>query len=255
MMRLLLSIWCLIGLSTAWANPAVEKAKDAFWNGKYGTAASLYAQLVEKHPRQADLWYNLGTSEAHADRLGYATFAFEQCLALTPSHGDARHNLERVRQRVTERALAQSKQPKLVLPGNDDLGTGLIAAIPIGWLQLVFCISWFLLFILIYTLRRSAQSGRRTAVSIITILIGLAAVCSGGLLVTRSYVVDQSSYGVVIEDSTARKGPGPKYALQTQVSNSVKVRLGGRDRGWRQVTLPNGQGAWMPDDAIKVLKP
>ena len=160
-----------------------------------------------------------------------------------------------MRQRVTEQALQSSNTQKLVLPGNDDVGTGLLAAMSLSLIQLIFAVSWFLVFLMVYALRRWPRSGRRTTASFIAILVGLTAVCSGGLLLTRNYVVDQSQYGIVLVNSPARRGPGPQYAVQSRVSNSVKVRLGGRDRKWRQITLPNGQGAWMAEDSIALIRP
>ncbi len=252
---LLLTLLSLSTSGTAFAsNPDVKRAKDAFRNSKFGTAASLYGQLAQRYPRQADLWYNLGTAEARAQRLGRASFAFEQCLALDSGHGDAEHNLDQVRKRVMEKALQTSKTQTLVLPGNDDVGTGLLAAIPLDAIQLIFALSWPLLFLMLYGLKRWPQSNGRTAASFTAILIGLTAVCAGGLLLTRNYVVDQSQYGVVIEESSARRGPGKQYGLQTRVADGVKVRLGGRDREWRQVILPNGQGSWMAKDSISVIR-
>jgi uncharacterized protein YgiM (DUF1202 family) len=119
-------------------------------------------------------------------------------------------------------------------------------------LQVIFAASWLILMLLIYGLRRAAE--RRTSLSVLGILFGLMSVCAGGLLLTRTYVVDEAHYGIVVNDSAARNGPGKQYDLQMQVSNSVKVTLGGVDRGWRQVTLPNGQGAWMPSDMVRPLQ-
>lgn len=252
-MRYLLTVILLIMIPTSitQASPDLERARDAFWSSKFGTAADHYRDLAKQYPKHANIWYNLGTSEAMADRMGPAAYALEQCLALEPNHADAAHNLEKIRQWVTGRALALSSNKRLVLPGNDDAGTGLLAAMPLTKIRVLFAVSWTLLFLLIYGLRRS--SSRRTAVSFLIILVGLVSVSSGGLLLTRSYVVDQARYGVILATTPARQGPGKQYSVQTQVSNSVKVSLGGQDREWTQVVLPNGQGGWIATRSIGVI--
>jgi hypothetical protein len=252
-MRYLLTVILLIMIPTSitQASPDLERARDAFWSSKFGTAADLYRDLAKQYPKHANIWYNLGTAEAMADRMGPATYALEQCLALQPNHADAAHNLEKIRQWVTSKALALSSNKRLVLPGNDDAGTGLLAAMPLSEIRVLFAVSWALLFLLIYGLRRS--SSRRTAVSFLIILVGLVSVSSGGLLLTRSYVVDQARYGVILATTPARQGPGKQYSVQTQVSNSVKVSLGGQDREWTQVVLPNGQGGWIATRSIGVI--
>jgi len=238
-------------ISIAQAGPDLQRARDAFWSSKFGTAADLYRSLAKQYPKQADIWYNVGTAEAMAGKMGPAAFALEQCLALQPDHADAAHNLDKIRQWVTGKALETTSSKRLILPGNDDAGTGLLAAMPLTEVRIIFAISWSLLCLLIFVLRRS--SSRRTAASFLIILVGLVSVSSGGLLLTRTYVVDQARYGVLLETTAARQGPGKQYAAQTQVSNSVKVSLRGQDRDWTQVVLPNGQGGWIATRLIGVI--
>ena len=40
---------------SAWAAPTAEDASEAFRRGEYGTAARMYRDLVDSHPRNADL--------------------------------------------------------------------------------------------------------------------------------------------------------------------------------------------------------
>ncbi|MBV71403.1 MAG: hypothetical protein CMH52_08630 [Myxococcales bacterium] len=235
-------------LGAATASPGVERAQKSFWSGKFGTAAATYKNLLETYPRQADLWFNLGTSEAQAGRMGRATHALETALWLQPDHRDARFNLDAVKAWVLDKALARSQSGTLILPGSDDLGTGLLSAIPLTPIRITFAVSWCLLFLCLSLLRRTIR--RRASLSLLLIITGLVATCAGGLLISRSYIIDDSRYGILLDDATAYRGPGQQYDTQAQVSNSVKVRLGGEDGNWRQVTLPNGQGAWIKGEYL-----
>ncbi|MEE2757783.1 MAG: hypothetical protein VYA30_14095 [Myxococcota bacterium] len=241
-----LAIVYWVGLASA--SPGLERAQKSFWSGKFGTAAATYRSLIETHPRQADLWFNLGTAEAQAGRMGQATHALETALWLQPDHKDARFNLDAVKAWVLDKALARSQAGTLVLPGSDDLGTGLLSSIPLTPIRIAFAVSWCLLFSCWYLLMSTAR--RRASLSLVLIITGLVATCAGGLLISRSYIIDDARYGVLLDDTTAYRGPGQQYDTQAQVSNSVKVRLGGEDGKWQQVTLPNGQGAWIRSEHV-----
>ena len=212
--------------------------------GKFGTAAAQYRGLTETYPHNADLWFNLGTSEAHAGRLGHAAHALETALWLDAGHPNAKHNLAQLKDSVVEKALAQSRTDKLILPGTDDLGTGLLSSLPLEPVRFIFAGSWLLFFAFWLLIRY--RPNRRTALSLLLIISGLLSVCAGGLLLSRTYIIDDAQYGVILSDTSAHRGPGSQYAKQADVSLAVKVRLGGKDRNWRQVTLPNGQGGWVP---------
>ena len=72
----------------------------------------------------------------------------------------AQHNLERVREQIIDQALKSSSGETLVLPGSDDLGTGLLASLPQRTLETLFSVAWPLLFIVIFWAGRSASPGR-----------------------------------------------------------------------------------------------
>ena len=117
--------------------------------------------------------------------------------------------------------------------------------------RIIFAAAWGLLFLCLYAMKRS--SSRRASLTLCIIISGLVATCAGGLLVSRTYIVDDTRYGVVLDDAVAFRGPGKQYDTQAEVSNSVKVKLGGTDGQWTQVTLPNGQGAWIKSDRLAVI--
>jgi hypothetical protein len=234
----------------------LDTAKSAFWKGDFSVAADGYRRAVNAQGRVPDLWFNLGTSEAYAGRYGYSIHAFEQTLALNPDDTGARHNLETVRAAIIDRALKSAKAEKLILPGDDDVGTGLLNQISPQTLHIVFALAWLGLFGLLWLARVVTQPSRRTAATFGALLLGLTAFGSGGLLVSRAYLVDNASVGIVVTDrATAHRGPGTRYPRQAIIASGVKVRLGGADRGWRQATLPNGLGAWIKSADVLPIEP
>jgi len=236
-------------------NAELAAAKAAFWRSDFKKAAVAYRASVETYPDNADLWFNLGTAEAHAQRPGPALHALEQALRLDPEHTDAAHNLAQVRTQVIRDNLTGASSSRLILPGEDDLGTGLLTAVLPRTLTLVFSISWVLLFACLWGARHTQTSGRRTALVFGAVLMSLVAIGAGGLLMGRMNVVDETTYGVVIaEKIDARQGPGTQYPAVVKILSGVKVRISGADREWEQVVLPDGSGVWLPRTSVAHLR-
>ncbi len=244
-----------VATAQAEAKPDLEAAKAAFWKNDFKEAAAAYQTAVDTYPDNPDLWFNLGTAEAHAERFGPAFHALEQALRLDPEHSDAAHNLARIRTLVIRDSLGEGSSGRLILPGEDDLGTGLLTAVLPRTLVFVFTGSWVLLFGCLYLARRTAASGRRTALVFGAVLMGLVAVGAGGLFMGRMNIVDETTYGVVVADKVdAHQGPGAQYPTVVKILSGVKVRISGVDRDWEQVVLPDGSGVWLPRAAVRHLR-
>ena len=249
-----LAILSLIAVHCVAHGQTIQSAQEAYWAGDFQKSAQHYRALVGKYPNNGDLWYNVGTAEAQAGRLGYAVFALEQALILNPDDQSAAKNLERVRSRIIDDALKNNASDTLVLPGSDDLGTGLLSAISRDGLRWVFGITWPLLLLIVIFAARSTRPSRRTAFSFSGVVLSLIVLSSGGLLIAKAYIIDHGKFGVLVQDKTvARRGPGAQYAKQAILAAGVKVTLAGTDRKWQQVTLPNGMGAWVKSSDVTAL--
>ena len=253
-MRIVLHLmFVIMGTATAYADD-MTVGKTAFWKGDFKAAAAAYGKAVQTNPTHPDLWFNLGTAEAHAGRLGHAVHALEQAMLLDSGDVGAQHNLERVREQIIDQALKSSSGETLVLPGSDDLGTGLLASLPQRTLETLFSITWPLLFMVVFWVGRSASPGRRATFTFLAVVMGLVSLSTGGLLMARTYVVEQGRFGILVKErTTARRGPGSQYAA-SRIGGREKVKIAGQDRGGQQVTLPNGLGAWVESNHVKRLR-
>ena len=232
----------------------VGAANDLFWKGQHGEAAQDYRGLTANHPQSADLWYNLGCAEARAGRLGRAIHAFEQALILRPGDDDASQNLDAVRALALERGVAGAGDARVIPPGEDDTGTGLLTAMSAELLTFVFAGTWIALFALLIVWRRATRPSLHTTASFVALIMGLLAAASGGVLLGRAYVVENVQQGVVLARTSVRAGPGSEYARGVVLAEGVMVRLRGSDGDWRQVTLPDGAEGWLPTADVGVLE-
>ncbi len=252
-MRLLL-LFCV---GAALASPALKSGNDAFWKEDFVGAARHYEALTRTNPYSADAWYNLGCAQAEAGALGAAIHAFEQALLLRPDDEDARHNLEQSRAEAVRKGLEANTNARVILPGDDDVGTGLLTAFSPQPLALAFSLGWALLFLGLVVWRRSERSGRRTALAFASLVLALFCTATGGLLLGRATVVDRTRFGVVVgTQAGVHTGPGDQYKPQAVVLGGVKLRVRGVDRDWSHVRLPDGSEGWLRStDLRELLRP
>ncbi len=94
-------------------NTMFKEANNAFWNGNYKKASSLYKKIDELGAEDPNLSYNLGTAYARLGQLGRAVQYYEQSLKLDPGHTDSRHNLSVIREFLARRASGAGRDADL----------------------------------------------------------------------------------------------------------------------------------------------
>ncbi|MEX1011010.1 MAG: tetratricopeptide repeat protein [Balneolaceae bacterium] len=118
----------LILLITLWSLPEAEdpqKANEAFNQGRYAEAATLYKQAIESDPDNARLHFNLGNALANAGESEEAIRAFEQFKSMTSepeNHALADYNIGRVLadQEELEQAAEQFRRSLRNSPEDED---------------------------------------------------------------------------------------------------------------------------------------
>lgn len=253
MLMCTMTVICMAPQSAVAQTDSVAQGNEAFWKADFAGAATAYRAATTAQPQNADLWYNLGTAEAQAKRYGHAMHAFEQALILRPADADALYNLEQTRSQIIESGLAGSGDARVVPPGDDDVGTGLLTAMSAHTTAIIFLFTWAALFALIVLWRRTHRAGIRTASSFIALIMGLLALASGGALLARALVLDKASEGIVLQRTATYSGPGKTYAKGPLLLSGVKLRLRGKEEAWRQVTLPDGSEGWIAEARLGVL--
>lgn len=91
---LLLLFAQLIRASAADAETARALAEKGDWRA----AVAAYEAMVDAHPYNPSLQYNLALCYDHAGDVGHAVLAYERCLRFSPRSSDARHNLDLLRE-------------------------------------------------------------------------------------------------------------------------------------------------------------
>jgi S1-C subfamily serine protease len=75
------------------ADPAYRNGVESLWLGNYDTAVGYFENAVNKNPRRADAWIQVGYCKVKQGKNDEAIRAYQQALTLKPDSADLRNKL------------------------------------------------------------------------------------------------------------------------------------------------------------------
>lgn len=78
------------------------QADEAYMQGDFNKAISLYKKAIEQEGTSAAIYYNLGNSYYRVDSLAKAILNYERALRLDPTDDDIRFNLDFVNSKIED---------------------------------------------------------------------------------------------------------------------------------------------------------
>lgn len=96
----ILLAFVMMGASSAWAASLVEQGNAAFGTEHYNKALELYLKAENTQGTSSQLCYNIGNTYYRLKDVPHAVLYYERALILDPANGDARFNLEFVREKA-----------------------------------------------------------------------------------------------------------------------------------------------------------
>lgn len=212
-----------------------DAANHFYEAGKFDQAKSAYDQLVKSGPWSANLFYNRGNAEWKLGDAGRAALDYERALSLDPFHPQARANLGFVREQTGAKVAEQQWWQRALDAINASTASVLLSVC--GWVAL-FSLA-------IALLRPEERTGPIVTLAICLLLGGYAAgsLWESNTLATKAIVVAKSVQ--------ARDAPADVAPVADTLPAGSEV-LAPEERGqWTYCTLPDGNRAWVPADAIQ----
>jgi hypothetical protein len=221
-----------------------DEANRLYSDGRYQEAADRYQEILDSGFQNPDVHYNLGNAWYESGNVGRAVLEYERALKLDPALGDARENLEFVRQLLADR------QVPVGGPLAGALGAAAARATP-HRLALVATASYFLLFAaLIAGVRRRGMAvwlARLAAVAAVILAISL-----GGLVFRVVQTRARAEAVVLAGEVGARTGPSDDYVLEFRLHEGTVVRLIETRDEWSRVAVGGTDlEGWLPSDTIE----
>ncbi len=203
--------------------------------GKFDQAKAAYGQLAKSGPWSANLFYNLGNAEWKLGNGGEAAVDYQRALALEPGHPQARANLDFVRDQTGAKIATPQWWERAL--GTLDVNAATVLLSVCGWAAL-FCLAAAML-----------RPGHRAGPVATLALCLLAGGYAGGCLWEAN---GQATKAVVIAKSTQAREAPAEVAPVADVLPAGSEVLAPEVRGpWTYCTLPDGDRAWVPTDALE----
>jgi tetratricopeptide (TPR) repeat protein len=103
-------------LGTADAQASLRLAEDAYARGEWLVAAREFKSLTAVYPRNTQVWFGLGASNALAGNLEEASTAFDAALRIDPRDARVAYNLSLIRLSQAEVALSAASANSATAP-------------------------------------------------------------------------------------------------------------------------------------------
>lgn len=230
------------------------EGNTAYFRGDYEEASAQYRRLGELGVVDADVSFNLATSEAHRGALGSAIQHFERTLWLRPGDEGARTGLAAARDAVGRRR-ANSRgaaEVDTAPPLSEALFGGISREVLAGvaWVaSTAFCLA---LLALLFVRRENVRLGLGISAPLTFVVAAVAAV---GLILSSGWL-DEGAPAVVLEEGLAlREGPDPRAQERHRAVEGQRAWVLEEEPDWALVRVPGLGRGWVSADAVGRVRP
>ena len=225
-----------------------QAGNEAFAAGQWQNALNYYQTIEGEELSSADLYYNIGNTYFKLGDNGHAILYFERALKLDPSHADAAHNLEIVRQLTLDKIDAV---PDFILVTwfrglRQGLPADAWAWITLGLLAIVG---------LLLTLFRNAGSPALRKVSFILacVFIVLTVFTFIFSLLQRRAVTRQDSAVVTAPVCPVKSSPADGGKTVFVLHEGTKVRLLDNVGDFTKIEIADGRQGWASSNSVEAI--
>lgn len=243
MKRLALFLALALGFSSALyaQNATFKEASEAYRAGKFEKAAGLFEELAVKHPRSAEVYYNLGNSYFRAGREGMAILAYERARLFKPRHADVLANLAHARGLLQYRV--QDKRSWYLKAAEEVLNyfTEREILLSVLFFYFLFAAAWA------WEIFRKKNFYWGPARRILAVLVVLFA----AVLTAKNVQVRVLKDAIITaKEGQVRYGPSDSDQLAFRLGEGLKIYVLDRREEWSRVLLVNGETGWVRNDQI-----
>lgn len=218
------------------------EANQNYRQGNFQAAISGYEKLLEGHPSNAALYYNLANSYYRNRNLGKAILFYEKSLLYEPRNADARRNLKYVQGSLEYRI--EDKRNWYLQAGEAVLKW--FTAREIYLVSAFFCFFFLASWVFVIFFRRGLTWGgvRKTFL----FLSILSLVFSGIKHLEVRWFRDCI---VMAKEAEVRYGPSESDKVALRLGEGLKVYGVEAREGWSRILLTNGESGWVKDEQIE----
>lgn len=245
MKRLILLLFLALNIHNSCSASASQElfvqAAELYKENKFAQAQELYEKISDKSSR---VYYNLGNCFYKQKKYGHALLNWRKAENNWGffNRSELLRNIALVKE-VSSQNLGTKQEKQEQSPiTNFVLGmknltastVSFIRSIPLLFLQIIFLILWFVMFVLMRFLYRKKQR-----VIIVSLFVFL--VVSGSGLALK-YGINARHYGVVLNKSSLMSGPGQGYQILGELSEAQEVMIQKKSGDYCKIKIYNQIG-------------
>lgn len=244
MKRILLHIVLFTNIMLfAQGNPVFEQANKAFDQENYNNAIDAYQRLINSNSLVApEIYFNLANAYYKTKKIAPSIYYYEKALQLKPNDKAILSNL----------ALAK----KMKVDNFDIIAQAFLTIIanamtsffsPDVWAYIaVFCSAMFLLFFVLYFLKR-----KQTFFSAFWISLGLIIYAYAAANYQNNKAL--TNRFAIVFDKEVSLNKMPKLTAKTVVTihEGEKIKVLNTEKTWTEVQLSDGRTGWLPKTSFK----
>jgi tetratricopeptide (TPR) repeat protein len=220
-----------------------DAAAQAYTNGDYPTAISIYESAIAAGVRDGSVFFNLATAYFAVGDDAPALLNYLRAAEFIPRDSDTQLQIARLRARREDGTLPETEAITL-------LGTVTNSWLTYPELNFLTWCCWATFFAILAALiwRKRWRLQLRWAL----MLAGGGLCLFLLLLLTRRSIQEATPTAVVMESAVqVMNGAGEHYLPLFRVFAAAEVRILEERDGWGRVSLPDGRQGWLLVDAVK----
>ena len=225
-----------------------EKAGEAFAAGQWQNALNCYQMIEGEGLVSDDLYYNIGNTFLKLQDNAHAILYYERALKFNPSHADAAHNLEIVRQMTLDKI---DEVPDFILVSwFHNLRQGL-SANAWAWITLALLL---LAGILLTVFRSGAPRPLRKVSFILSCIVLVLAIFTFIFsLQQKRAVTRQDSAIVTAPVCSVKSSPAEGGKTVFVLHEGTKVRLLDDVGDWARIEIADGRQGWAQGSTFEII--
>lgn len=220
----------------------ILRAEDAFQREAYGEAANLYQEAAERGAVNAYVYYNQGNSWYMGGEHFLALLSYLKAESLRPGDGDIKKSLSFIRSLVGEELedSSQGEFIRVLFFWHYDLSLRLRAVLLLLF-NLLFWGGWMLRLVL--EKNKPFWKGALIITGAMAFMVGVSLFL--GVRQEKTHPA-----GVILQETSARKGDGPSFeeAFNRPLSGGTEFTLEETRGGWYRIRLKDGSEGWIEAD-------
>ncbi|MCP4679210.1 MAG: hypothetical protein GY854_27735 [Deltaproteobacteria bacterium] len=226
-----------------------QEGNNAFWNGNYKKAATLYKRLEDLGVRDSTLAYNLGTAHARLGKLGMAVCYYERSLRIDPGNTDALHNLSVLREHLARRASESGRDADLapaVSPWRAMLDRFSPRSAALGFL--VFHLA---LFVVLMARRFVSREMPRLSLGVLAGVLAILTMTTLALTIGKWHQETYVKEAVVIAEGQLDVMEGPASTVKRfALEEGSRILILVDNESWIRLLDSEGRDGWVPSSDL-----